>query len=240
MTTSVYVEVAGKNGINLLREVFMDNYVVPEHLAMRKQPSQERTRRLVEHILDSTLSLIQEQGMAAVNTNLIAQHAEIDIASLYRFFKNKEAIFFSLAMRWFKKVQIVVEDVNFQQTLGNIVEYPDSAQSKINALDETEVMLVSFHELFTHDKDFKALESWHRVIVIEQTKRSFISHGSKWDDEALTSVCLYLYGLTRNFMAGTIGFSAEEHHHQFTWFQIMLNQLRKMVLLEKVPEKFLR
>ena len=72
----------------------MENYVVPDHLAMRKQPSQERTRRLVEHILDSTLALIKEQGMASVNTNLIAQHAEIDIASLYRFFKNKEAIFF--------------------------------------------------------------------------------------------------------------------------------------------------
>ncbi|GAB1621618.1 hypothetical protein AAOGI_16680 [Agarivorans albus] len=218
----------------------MENYVVPEHLAMRKQPSQERTRRLVEHILDSTLSLIKEQGMASVNTNLIAQYAEIDIASLYRFFKNKDAIFFALAKRWFEKVQLVVEEHNFQQVVGNIVEYKDSTQFLINQLPETDVMLVSFHELFTHDQDFKALEYWHREIVILHSKRSYIENGSKWDDEALTSVCLYLYGFTRNFMAGTIGFSAEEHQHQFTWFQVMLNEVREMVLLGEVPEQFSR
>ena len=218
----------------------MKSYVVPEHLAMRKQPSQERTRRLVEHILDSTLSLIKEQGRAAVNTNLIAQYAEIDIASLYRFFKNKDAIFFALAKRWFEKVQVVVEEHNYQQDVGNIVEYKDSTQFLINQLPDTEVMLVSFHELFTHDEDFKALENWHREIVIRHMKQAFIDKGSKWDEQALTSLCLYLYGFTRNFMAGTIGFSAEEHQHQFTWFQIMANEVREMVLLGEVPEQYLR
>lgn len=216
----------------------MDNYVVPEHLAMRKQPSQVRTRRLVEHILDNTLWLIQEQGMAAVNTNLIAKYAEIDIASLYRFFKNKEAIFFALAHRWFIKVQQVVVEQDFQQRVGNILQYEDSAQIKLRALPETEVMLVSFHELFTHDKDFKALENWHRNIVVSQMKRSFIENGSKWDDQALSSACVYLYSLTRNFIAGTIGMSEEEYLQQFAWFQVTANQLRELVLMGEVPTFF--
>jgi AcrR family transcriptional regulator len=225
-------------GIDEQRGLFMENYVVPEHLAMRKQPSQARTRRLVEHILDSTLCLIQEQGMASVNTNLIAKYAEIDIASLYRFFKNKEAIFFALAHRWFIKVQQVVVEQDFQQQVGNILQYKDSAQIKLRALPETEVMLVSFHELFTHDKDFKALENWNRSIIVSRMKRSFIDNGSQWDDQAITSACVYLYGLTRNFMAGTIGMSEDEHLRQFAWFQVSANQLRELVLSGEVPAHF--
>ncbi|MGY5450974.1 TetR/AcrR family transcriptional regulator [Agarivorans sp. MS3-6] len=241
MTASFnFYQINGLIGNFNFLEVNMENYVVPDHLAMRNQPSQERTRRLVEDILDNTLVLIKEQGLAAVNTNLIAQSCAIDIASLYRFFKNKEAIFFALAHRWFKKVQRVVEESNFQQAVGNIVDYANSGQIKINALAETEVMLVSFHELFTHDKDFKALENWHRSILIEHTKASFRQNGSNWDDEALTSVCLYLYGFTRNFMAGTIGITAEELHHQFAWYQIMLDRLRELVLKQAVPTQFLR
>ncbi len=218
----------------------MENYVVPEHLAMRKQPSQVRTRRLVEHILDTTLWLIQDQGMAAVNTNLIARYAEIDIASLYRFFKNKEAIFFALAHRWFLKVQHIVEQEDIQQRVGSsIIEYRNSTQVKLRGLPETEVMLVSFHELFTHDKDFRELEFWHRSIVVEQMKRTFIANGCQWDEQALTSACIYMYCNTRNFMAGTLGMSEEEHLQQFAWFQVSLNQLRGLVLRGEVPEHFI-
>ncbi|WP_432454971.1 MULTISPECIES: TetR/AcrR family transcriptional regulator [unclassified Agarivorans] len=218
----------------------MENYVVPEHLAMRKQPRQERTRRLVEHILDSTLTLIREQGMAAVNTNLIAQHAEIDIASLYRFFLNKESIFFALAHRWFDKVLVVLDETNFHLASGGIKDYSDSGQRRVNELPETAVMLVSFHELFTHDNDFKALEDWYRGIMITQAKQSFVEKGSAWDDEALTSVCIYFYNFTRNFMAGTIGMSRQEHLQQFNWFQVMLDKIRLMVLQDPVPASFLR
>jgi AcrR family transcriptional regulator len=60
--------------------------------APRRQPQQQRSREAVEAIREACLRILQEEGPAALNTNRIAEVAGVNIASLYRFFPNKEAI----------------------------------------------------------------------------------------------------------------------------------------------------
>lgn len=58
----------------------------------RKIPTQTRAKNTVSRILAATAELIGEAGVDAVTTNKIADRAHINIASLYQYFPNKEAV----------------------------------------------------------------------------------------------------------------------------------------------------
>jgi len=57
---------------------------------MRKQPRQQRSREMVDRILDATGRCIVEHGLERVTTNHIADAAGINIASLYQYFADKD------------------------------------------------------------------------------------------------------------------------------------------------------
>lgn len=58
----------------------------------RKQPTQARSQKIVEAIVSAAQKILAEEGSRALNTNYVAEVAEVNIASLYRWFPNKEAI----------------------------------------------------------------------------------------------------------------------------------------------------
>ncbi|NND68250.1 MAG: TetR/AcrR family transcriptional regulator [Halioglobus sp.] len=58
----------------------------------RKRPTQSRSRLVFDSIQQACLQILVEEGADAVTTNRIAEVAGINIASLYQYFPNKEAI----------------------------------------------------------------------------------------------------------------------------------------------------
>ena len=63
-----------------------------EPRAMRRRPSQERSRATVERILDAGRSVLLERGFEGASTNRIAAAAGVGPGSLYQYFPDKEAI----------------------------------------------------------------------------------------------------------------------------------------------------
>ena len=68
-------------------------------LKPRKSPAQERSRATVEAILQAATYILRRRGYAALTTNAIAERAGVNIASLYQYFPNKEAVFVELCRR---------------------------------------------------------------------------------------------------------------------------------------------
>jgi len=60
--------------------------------AATKKPKQLRSRQIVQAIVQACRKVMEEEGPDALNTNHIAEVAGVNIASLYRWFPNKEAI----------------------------------------------------------------------------------------------------------------------------------------------------
>ncbi len=92
---------------------------------MRKMPLQERSRRRVDAILQTTVKLMIEQGYEATTTAMIAAEAGVPIGSLYQFFGNKEAILETLAQRYATdmlalRAQLFPADMN-QMSLPDLV-----------------------------------------------------------------------------------------------------------------------
>ena len=65
----------------------------------RRVPTQERSRRKVEHILDAAATLVVAQGVEALTTRAIAAKAKVPVASLYQYFADKEDVLLALAER---------------------------------------------------------------------------------------------------------------------------------------------
>ena len=68
-------------------------------LAPRRRPRQERSTATVEAILQAATYILTRRGWAAFTTNQVAQKAGVNIASLYQYFPNKEAIVAELQRR---------------------------------------------------------------------------------------------------------------------------------------------
>lgn len=58
----------------------------------RKHPKQARAQLTVQRILAAARELIAAQGVEALTTNRIADAAHVNIATLYQYFPNKEAV----------------------------------------------------------------------------------------------------------------------------------------------------
>ncbi len=65
----------------------------------RRNPKQARALETVEIIFEATTRILQQRGLAALNTNLIAERAGISVGTLYQYFPNKEAILVAMARR---------------------------------------------------------------------------------------------------------------------------------------------
>jgi AcrR family transcriptional regulator len=60
---------------------------------MRRKPTQQRGEERVQQILDATVELVLEIGTDSITTNHIARRADINVGTVYHFFKDKFEIF---------------------------------------------------------------------------------------------------------------------------------------------------
>lgn len=71
----------------------------PRPSPKRRVPTQERSRRRVEELLDAAARLVVDHGVEALSTRDIAQAAEVPVASLYQYFGAKEDVLLALVER---------------------------------------------------------------------------------------------------------------------------------------------
>ena len=88
--------------------------------AIRKSPRQERSRVLVEAIVEAAASIVVRQGRHALTTNAVAVRAGVSIGSLYQYFPNREAVLAALAWQHLDRVyrHIAAVDVRSCSTLA--------------------------------------------------------------------------------------------------------------------------
>jgi AcrR family transcriptional regulator len=66
-------------------------------VSQRRKPTQARARATIDTIFEATARIIERDGVAALNTNRIAERAGISIGTLYEYFPNKDAVLVAMA-----------------------------------------------------------------------------------------------------------------------------------------------
>ncbi len=83
-------------------------------LEPRRVPSQDRSRKRVDAILDALAELLVERGFDAINTHHVAERADVPVGTLYQFFPNKYALVSALSRRYIERYgDILQESLSF-------------------------------------------------------------------------------------------------------------------------------
>lgn len=92
-------------------------------------PTQARSRRRVDTVLDTAALLIDQIGPDAITTGIIAKASGVSIGWLYDFFPNRESIFDEIVTRSLDKVTPIAEavhdarpDDDWREVLGAVVD----------------------------------------------------------------------------------------------------------------------
>jgi len=87
---------------------------------MRKRPTQTRSKRVVDNLLEATGHVIAERGLDQTTTNHIAKRAGVSVGSLYQYFADKnelvEALMVQLSREMIMAVNARLVDLMQQDT----------------------------------------------------------------------------------------------------------------------------
>jgi AcrR family transcriptional regulator len=81
----------------------------------RKHPRQRRSAATVEAIVEAAARILEANGLAAFNTNAVAEKAGVSIGSLYQYFPAKEALLAELIRR---NRAALIEDIERERAQG--------------------------------------------------------------------------------------------------------------------------
>lgn len=101
---------------------------MPLPITPRKAPRQARAQATHDAIVEAAAQIISAGGLAAFNTNAVAERAGVSIGSLYQYFGNKDALMVALIHRQQRQqlasVAVAVASVgenNLENTIRKVV-----------------------------------------------------------------------------------------------------------------------
>lgn len=81
----------------------------PPELSLRRTPQQDRSRKMVERIIDAAARVLAEYGYEGASTHRIAAAAGISSGSLYQYFAGKDAIVAAVLDRFAERLTARVD-----------------------------------------------------------------------------------------------------------------------------------
>lgn len=93
----------------------------PAPTPTRRRPRQSRAVDTVHAIFEAAAEIIDREGLAALNTNYLAERAGIAVGTLYGYFPNKQAILLAMARRDLEATQRAVSTAIARAPAGEIV-----------------------------------------------------------------------------------------------------------------------
>ena len=138
----------------------------------RRIPSQERSRRRVEEMLDAAARLVVEQGVEALSTRDIAAAAGAPVASLYQYFADKEGVLLALAERDMSEMD---EQVLVDLGRVEVLSVESLVRTTMSAFVSVYHRRRAFVEIYLRGRSNRAVSEFGRRhnIQIAETLRAF-------------------------------------------------------------------
>jgi len=163
----------------------------PASSPLRRRPSQQRSARRVEQIIDACAVLLEEDGYEALSTTRIAERAGVAIGSLYQFFPDKRAIAQALTLRhlemfttaigrrfaedsfehWWDAVDAIIDvyvDMHRTTPGFRVLHFGDIVDLRLldAGADNNAVILERLRDLLVHRLDVPAGPELDRVLAV--------------------------------------------------------------------------
>ena len=170
---------------------------IHKKLSARKKPTQPRSQKMVEGILNATRRLVmQENGLkfSKITTNHIAKEAGISVGSLYQYFPNKEAIVFELYKLMLEQVSSVLEVFKTEPYLTlPRDDFFDKFLRAIKSAESEAKFVIEMLHVMQNDESLVAADRHHSELIAKEMA-GFMKHfGSKWPMKKLERLALHVY-----------------------------------------------
>jgi len=135
----------------------------------RTQAQQERSQLKVEKILLATLDLLTATTAENIGTKSIARASGVSVGTLYRFFPNKEAIYYELYRRWLKENQealdCLIEQLPADATLETFLDafIQVMTDPQLNAIGHWRLRLA-----MGTSRQLAELEAQHQLEIVQR------------------------------------------------------------------------
>jgi AcrR family transcriptional regulator len=139
----------------------------------RKQPSQERSKAMVDVILRATARVLVKEGYDKTSTNKVAAAAGVSVGSLYQYFPSKEALVAALIERHTADMVAIIEQ---------------AAEAYMDAPLEVAVRGVVATMIAVHRVD----PVLHRVVIEQVPRIGRMQRIEEVEERSLLLITLYL------------------------------------------------
>lgn len=166
-------------------------------LAARKRPTQNRSAKTVDKILEATRQLLKETGGASskkITTNHIAQRAGVSVGSLYQYYPNTEAIIFDLYQDMLGRIQAIMDKYDSPEYLALPKEefFQRFNLEMTDADSDTDFVF----EMLRASRIYPMLTeagNKHADLLAVRIAGFMKHYGSKWPMKKLEQLALYLF-----------------------------------------------
>ena len=159
-------------------------------LDLRRTPMQARGQATFERILDATAELLDKVGTESLTTNLISRTADVNVATLYQYFPNKQAVLLSLFKRQNEtRVEIgrqmitgLSRSPEWRRMIGNGVQAVAEARRSAGGATALRLAMRSSPDLLAHDRQ-------QSVEIAGTLSNELVEAGLKPDKALLIARC---------------------------------------------------
>lgn len=172
----------------------MPNTDIDEFQYLRKIPQQSRSRQLVESVLEASKKILETDGWSGLTTPFVARVADINIASVYQYFPDKESIIYTLYLRWVKRTYEIYD--HYRPLVDNgmsLVTFLRGVRRDLRALPENQWGYRHMGYLVEMLPKLREMELVHEDKTAEYWSYFLRHYGATWPDDKLDTFCRYYY-----------------------------------------------
>jgi AcrR family transcriptional regulator len=162
----------------------------PAELDLRRKPMQARGQATFEAILDATAVLLDQVGGERLTTNLIARAADVNVATLYQYFPNKQTVLLELFRRH-SRTRIAAIDrqlaglsasADWRRVIGTVIQQAADARASTPGLAALRQVMRTSPDLLAYEQEYAK----HMAAMLAEELRKA---GVKRDQATLVARC---------------------------------------------------
>lgn len=194
-------------------------------LTPRALPKQERARRTIDLLLNTTAQLLPEVGVDAFNTNLLAKAAGVGPRAIYRYFPNKWAVLRALAERyqafeleWMGDLSRFARAPNWEPLVDQTIDDYFQAAKK-------EPGFAALRSAGRASPELREFEDESNALVARQLAVGLGGLGLRCKDAELLALCRVIIESVNRVVDTCLSLTEDDSQALLTQLKIMIRQL---------------
>jgi AcrR family transcriptional regulator len=179
--------------------------------AVRRKPSQSRSRKSVAKCLKAAQELLERDGIDGVTTKRIAHVAGLSVGTVYGYFPNKEAIIYQLGASWMETIRMALIALNPRRSgipdaftyFDRVVEVGIREYGSTTGLGTVINMLSAIPEL-------REVERTHDRAVVDAFAAAFAHFYPNAEPKELQSLSRSIFSMTHAALSQAIVYKTND------------------------------